>query len=113
MGNWLREVVSALQLFMVWSIAIPALAWTLLTSCARRLVHPWRQHSVSDPQNPNLPNPHQQRPLIRCRDCGLETEEVLPIGWTYLAVSGKWRCPDCASKLDKINGYEPDWRDCG
>lgn len=63
---------------------------------------------MSDPTNP----PSKSQPStpsavieIHCCDCGNSTTEKLPIGWTWLAVSSRWRCPDCQRVLDEINGY--------
>lgn len=44
--------------------------------------------------------------LVSCSDgCkrSLHEDEVLPAGWSYLAISKRWRCPECHRALAAIN----------
>ena len=46
---------------------------------------------------------------IGCSDeCGAKVEEPAAVGWTYLVIARRWRCPECCRALEAINERKND-----
>lgn len=46
---------------------------------------------------------------INCGDgCGNSVEKPSVVGWTWLTVLRRWRCPACVKTLDEVNHEQSD-----
>lgn len=44
--------------------------------------------------------------LISCSaGCKRAVEEPEKVGWEFLPISRRWRCPDCTRELDQVNRF--------